>query len=79
MNFDKKGFYKFCSALQIETKEQGLKKMGKLLGSQTYVMDEITKGLAEDVHFFVILKGRLPLKTERKEGVYTFQIAKVKK
>ena len=58
MNFDKKGFYKFCSALQIETKEQGLKKMGTLLGSQTYVMDEITKGLAEDVHFFVILKGR---------------------
>ena len=58
MNFDKKGFYKFCSALQIETKEQGLKKMGTLLGSQTYVMDEIAKGLAEDVHFFVILKGR---------------------
>ena len=58
MNFDKKGFYKFCAALQIETKEQGLKKMGHLLGSQTYVMNEIAKGLAEDVHFFVILKGR---------------------
>jgi len=58
MNFDKKGFYKFCAALQIETKEQGLKKMGHLLGSQTYVMDEIAKGLAENVHFFVILKGR---------------------
>ena len=32
--------------------------MGKLLGTQTYVMEEITKGLERDVHFFVILKGR---------------------
>ena len=32
--------------------------MGKLLGTQTYVMEEIQKGLNEDVHFFVILKGR---------------------
>ena len=32
--------------------------MGKLLGTQTYVMQEIDKGLKEDVHFFVILKGR---------------------
>ncbi len=44
--------------LKIETKEQGLKKMDVLLGTQTYVMDEITRGLAEDIHFFVILKGR---------------------
>ncbi len=58
MNFDLKKFYKFCSELKIETKEEGLKKMGTLLGTQTYVMDEIQKGLADDVHFFVILKGR---------------------
>jgi hypothetical protein len=58
MNFDLKKFYKFCSELKIETKEEGLKKMGKLLGTQTYVMEEIQKGLDEDVHFFVILKGR---------------------
>ena len=32
--------------------------MGTLLGTQTYVMEEIDKGLKEDVHFFVILKGR---------------------
>jgi len=32
--------------------------MGKLLGTQTYVMEEIQKGLNDDVHFFVILKGR---------------------
>ena len=58
MNFDLKKFYKFCSELKIETKEEGLKKMDKLLGTQTYVMGEIAKGLEEDVHFYVILKGR---------------------
>jgi len=58
MNFDLKKFYKFCAELKIETKEEGLKKMGTLLGTQTYVMSEIEKGLKDDVHFFVILKGR---------------------
>jgi len=58
MDFDLQKFYKFCAELKIETKEEGLKKMGKLLGTQTYVMEEIDKGLKEDVHFFVILKGR---------------------
>ena len=58
MNFDLAKFYKFCSELKIETKEEGLKKMGTLLGTQTYVMEEIKKGLEDDVHFFVILKGR---------------------
>ena len=56
--FNQDLFYKFCSNLKIETKELGLQKMGKLLGTQTYVMDEISKGLADDIHFFVILKGR---------------------
>ena len=58
MNFNKDLFYKFCSELKIETKEQGLRKMNNLLGTQTYVMDEIAKGLEYDIHFFVILKGR---------------------
>ena len=58
MKFDLKKFYKFCSELQIETKELGLKKLDTLLGTQTYVMDEIAKGLEEGVHFFTILKGR---------------------
>ena len=58
MNFNVKQFYAFCSQLRIETKEQGLRRMDTLLGTQTYVMDEIAKGLAEDKHFFVILKGR---------------------
>jgi len=55
--FNLKHFYNFCAQLQIETKEQGLKKMGTLLGSQTYVMNEVKKGLDEGVHFFVILKA----------------------
>ena len=58
MNFNKDLFYKFCSELKIETKEQGLRKMNNLLGTQTYVMNEIAKGLEDDIHFFVILKGR---------------------
>ena len=58
MSFNLKHFYNFCNQLQIETKEQGLRKMDHLLGTQTYVMDEIAKGLQDDVHFFVILKGR---------------------
>ena len=58
MKFNLQEFYKFCSELKIETKEKGLIKMGKLLGTQTYVMDEIQKGLSEDIHFFVVLKGR---------------------
>ena len=58
MNFNQQQFYQFCSQLKIETKEQGLKKMGSLLGTQTYVMNEIARGLEEDKHFFVILKGR---------------------
>ena len=58
MNFNLQHFYKFCSELKIETKEEGLKKMGTLLGTQKYVMEEIQKGLENDIHFFVILKGR---------------------
>ena len=56
--FNLQHFYYFCKQLKIETKEQGLRKMDNLLGTQTYVMNEIAKGLEEDVHFFVILKGR---------------------
>ena len=57
-HFDLKKFYQFCAQLKIETKEQGLRKMDVLLGTQTYVMEEMAKGLENDIHFFVILKGR---------------------
>ena len=59
MNFNLTNFYKFCDNLSVETKEDGLKKLTNRLGTQTYVMDEIAKGLEEDTHFFVILKGDL--------------------
>jgi len=58
MKFNLQQFYKFCDNLKIETKEQGLRNMDQLLGSQTYVMEEINSGLANGIHFFVILKGR---------------------
>jgi len=58
MKFNLKQFYEFCAQLKIETKEQGLRKMDNLLGTQTYVMQEIASGLEEGKHFFVILKGR---------------------
>lgn len=58
MTFNLKKFYQFCSQLKIETKEHGLRKMDRLLGTQTYVMNEIAKGLEDDCHFYVILKGR---------------------
>jgi hypothetical protein len=57
-SFDLKSFYRFCAQLKIETKELGLQKMDNLLGTQTYVMNEINKGLKDGIHFFVILKGR---------------------
>ena len=58
MKFDLQRFYRFCSELKIEAKEKGLIKLGSLLGTQTYVMNEIARGLEDDCHFFVILKGR---------------------
>jgi len=58
MKFNLQQFYAFCRQLKIETKELGLQKMDKLLGTQTYVMEEIAKGLEDDCHFYVILKGR---------------------
>ncbi len=56
--FNLQNFYDFCNQLKIETKEQGLRKMDNLLGTQTYVMEEIDKGLKQGIHFYVILKGR---------------------
>jgi hypothetical protein len=59
MQFDRKNFYRFCRQLRIESKEQGMITLGeRLLGTQTYVMDEVARGLKDDIHFFVVLKGR---------------------
>ena len=58
MKFNLQQFYKFCDNLKIESKERGLISLNERLGTQTYVMNEIGDGLANGVHFFVILKGR---------------------
>ena len=59
MKFDLAKFNRFCRELTVETKELGMQKLGaRLLGTQTYIMQEIAKGLENDKHFFVILKGR---------------------
>jgi hypothetical protein len=57
--FDVKKFERFCRELTVETKEQGMRKLGaQLLGTQRFVMQEIGRGLEEGKHFFVVLKGR---------------------
>ena len=59
MQFDRQNFYRFCRQLRIESKEMGMITLGdQLLGTQTYVMDEVARGLKDDIHFFVVLKGQ---------------------
>jgi hypothetical protein len=59
MQFDRQNFYRFCRQLRIESKEMGMITLGdQLLGTQTYIMDEVARGLKDDIHFFVVLKGR---------------------
>ena len=55
--FDAARFENFCGKLRIDTKELGRVPL-KFLGTQRYVVEEIAAGLADDVHTFVILKGR---------------------
>ena len=59
MIFDRNLFDSFCKELSVETKEKGIVKLGTcMLGTQKYILDEIAKGLKDDIHHFVILKGR---------------------
>ena len=57
MNFNLDRFYNFCGQLKIDTKERGQVQLN-LLGSQKYLAEEIQRGLADDVHTFIVLKGR---------------------
>jgi len=62
-------FWKFCQALQVETKEHGLIPLGRqLLGTQKYLIQEMVKGLEDDIHYFVVLKGR-------QQGISTISLA----
>jgi hypothetical protein len=58
--FNLKNFWAFCASLRIDTKELGLTtlKESTLLGTQRYFIEEVSKGLDEGVHTFVVLKGR---------------------
>lgn len=59
-DFNLQNFWKFCSALQVDTKELGLTTLNPktLMGTQKYFIEEVAKGLEEGIHTFVVLKGR---------------------
>lgn len=57
MSFNRAKFDKFCGHLIIDTKEEGQVPL-RLMGTQRYFLDEMTKGLQADKHMFVVLKGR---------------------
>ena len=58
--FNLPNFWKFCSALRVDTKELGLTTLAPdvLLGTQRYFIEEVSKGLEDGIHTFVVLKGR---------------------
>lgn len=60
MKFPYDRFQQFCSRLVIDSKEEGQIKLGfaNQLGTQQYVIEQMIKGLEEDCHYFVCLKGR---------------------
>jgi hypothetical protein len=55
--FDAGRFEAFCGKLRIDSKELGRVPL-KFLGSQRYLVEQIDAGVKEDVHTFVVLKGR---------------------
>lgn len=55
--FDRAEFNRFCNALKIDSKEFGTIPL-RLLGTQTYLLDEIIKGLDEGIRDFYVLKAR---------------------
>ena len=60
MKFTLDSFYKFCDSLRVDTKEYGIVPLGKkLYAGQKYLIESIEAALRdEDIHTFVILKGR---------------------
>lgn len=58
-DFDLTRFRSFCNALQIDTKELGLIRLGEhLLGTQEWVLRGIVQGLEDGVRDFTTLKCR---------------------
>jgi len=65
--FPRERFEAWLKTLRIQTKDFGLQTF-KMLGSQSYVLDEICQGLEKGISTFVILKAR-------QLGMSTFFIA----
>lgn len=57
IDFDPYKFEAFCHRLTIDSKEFGRIPL-KFMGSQRYVLEQIADGLRNNIHEFVILKGR---------------------
>lgn len=57
MRFPREQFEAFCGRLWLNSKEQGRVRF-RWNGAQRRFIDEIEKGLAEDVHQFTVLKAR---------------------
>jgi hypothetical protein len=55
--FSVERFERFCNELWIDSKEFGRMRL-KWLQSQRYAIEQIASGLSQDIHEFVILKGR---------------------
>ena len=57
IDFDPLRFEAFCAKLRIDTKEFGRVPL-LFMGSQRYLIEQIKIGLDQNIHAFVILKGR---------------------
>lgn len=57
MDFPVERFEAFCRKLMVDTKERGRMPL-TFLGTQRYFVQEVSAGLARDIHTFVVLKGR---------------------
>jgi hypothetical protein len=68
LKFDIKRFRAFCNQLSVSSKEQGVIRLDKLLGTQEYLLQEVVRGLEDDIHAFVCCKAR-------QLGITTIQLA----
>src|SRR5439155_6065902 len=55
--FDRSSFLTFASHLIIPSRDLGMVPLRRLYGTQTYLLDEIERGLTDGVRSFLILKG----------------------
>lgn len=60
MKFPLKRYQDFCSQLVIDSKDDGHIRLTpkNKWSTQKYFIEQIARGLEDDIHFFIILKGR---------------------